>query len=266
MISVAVLLAPVLASADAAQQPEGDNAKATYTVRGRASGLHGSVALQLKGGAAITVATDGAFVLPTPLVAGNTFTLEVTSAPVGFDCHVTPASGKVAGADVRVELRCAEAGLAARPVLPAEHAEGVSPLLGRVVLVVTHVMAQPPGGTFLLEARDGEAWTDTGLGAAAEYKPDSREWSFSLDSHLFPAKRILRVTIVPSAGKDANGKMLPRTPVRWTFTTGANPLDHASDDKLKGGCPTGLPGAREAPEKAKPAAAPQPLPCDTPAP
>jgi hypothetical protein len=222
-------------------------------LHGQARGLRGPVTVKLRDGAAVEVAADGAFALPGTLAVGVTFELEVSSQPPGVECHLTPASGKASGREVRVSLECREAPLAARPLVPAERAAGVSPLLGRAVLVLTRPMAEPPAGTFLLEAKDGEAWIDTGLEAVGEYKPETREWRFTLAAHAFPPSKVLRVTIVPTAGKDAKGEPLAREPIRWTFTTGVNPLD-AARGKPDGGCVVGGVDSKAA----------QPVPCDKP--
>lgn len=206
-------------------------------VQGRAIGLRGPVTLQVKGGPATIVVGDGPFVLPVPLSQDNSLRIEILAAPAGLTCSVKSSTPFVAAANTEVLLRCAATVLAAKPMLPAENAANVNPLLGKVVLVVTEMMAEAPTATFKLEARDGEKWIDTGLGATAEYKADTREWWFNLEARMFPPKRVLRVTIVPTSGKNATGKALPRTPVQWSFTTGVNPLVTGGEAKLKGGCP-----------------------------
>jgi hypothetical protein len=222
-------------------------------LHGQARGLHGPVTLKLKDGASVEVPADGAFALPGTLTAGAAFELEVTAQPPGLECRVSPSSGKASGREVRLSLECHEAPLVARPVVPTDRAAGVSPLLGRVVLVLSRPMAEPPAGTFLLEARDGESWIDTGLEATPEFKSETREWRFTLSTRIFPASRQLRVTVVPTAGKDAKGDALPRDPIRWTFSTGVNPLD-AARARPDGGCVVGGTGPK----------GPTPQPCDKP--
>ena len=136
--------------------------------------------------------------------------------------------------------RCSATPPVAKPVLPADGAKKVSPLIGKVVLVLSEPMAEPPAGTFTLAVAEGREWVNTPLKAAAEYNPEKREWRWTLQSKLFPASRRVRVQIVPKAGKDLAGNPLAPKPIVWSFTTGANPLAKPAPEGL-GGCPVGSP-------------------------
>jgi hypothetical protein len=199
-------------------------------IKGRAVGVRGPVVVRA-GGETVKVEADGAFELPA--AAGAALKLEVVSQPADRDCRVAPEQATVPPAGLEVTLTCRELGLAAKPMLPADKAT-VSPLVGKVVLVVTRPMREPPGGTFLLEAKDGESWVDTGLAATSQFDAATREWRFTVASRVFPANKVLRVTVTPTAGKDDKGEVLAKAPIRWTFTTGKNPLQARGE---KGGCP-----------------------------
>ncbi len=229
-LSIALATAPAAALARAPKSP-------AHRLAGEARGITGPVTLRLGDGTTQVVAADGPFTLGPALPLGASWSVEVAAAPVDRDSTVSPPRGTVADRDVKLTLTCTAAALAAKPLLPAEGATNVSPLLGRVVLVLTRPMQEPPAGKLLLEARDGDAWVDTGLDAHAQYRPEGREWTFELESRLFPASRSLRVTVTPTAGKDVTGESLPHKPIRWTFATGKNPLEGKKGDEAKGGCP-----------------------------
>ena len=201
-------------------------------IKGRATGVRGPVVVKA-GGATVTVDADGTFELPAAVAPGTPIDLGVVSQPADRECRLSPEHATVPAAGLEVTLACREAGLAARPMMPADKAT-ISPLLGKVVLLLTRPMKEPPAGSFALEAKDGEAWVDTGLTATSQFDAASHEWRFAVSSRVFPANKVLRVTITPTAGKDDRGEALARAPIRWTFTTGKNPLQAKGD---KGDCP-----------------------------
>lgn len=207
-------------------------APATARIKGRATGVRGPVVVKV-GGATLEVVADGAFELPGTVAPGAAVDLGVVSQPADRECRLTPEHATVPASGLEVTLACREVGLTARPMMPADKAT-ISPLLGKVVLLLTRPMKEPPAGTFALEARDGDAWIDTGLTATSQFDAASHEWRFAVSSRVFPANKVLRVTITPTAGKDERGEALARAPIRWTFTTGKNPLQAKGD---KGDCP-----------------------------
>ena len=84
---------------------------ASYTVSGTVVGLAGSgLELQLNGGAAVAVHSEGAFAFPTPLSSGATYSVTVAAQPTfpAQTCVVTRGSGTVGAANVtNVAVACA---------------------------------------------------------------------------------------------------------------------------------------------------------------
>jgi len=90
------------ASADtsAADSSTGDAAPMTFTVGGSVSGLSGTLVLENNGGDDLTVTADGTFSFQTPLSAGASFDVTVSSQPAGETCTVMGGTGAITNGNV----------------------------------------------------------------------------------------------------------------------------------------------------------------------
>ncbi len=79
----------------------------TYTVGGTITGLVGSVSLKNNGGDTITQSMNGSFTFPTPVAAGSTYHVTVSSQPIPLTCTVSNAAGTVGSSNVtNVQITC----------------------------------------------------------------------------------------------------------------------------------------------------------------
>jgi len=72
----------------------------SYTVGGSVTGTSGPVVLKNNGGDQITVNAAGAFVFPTTIASGNTYSVTVATPPSGQTCTVSNATGTMANGKV----------------------------------------------------------------------------------------------------------------------------------------------------------------------
>lgn len=79
----------------------------TYTIGGTISGLTGTVVLQNNGGDNLTLSSNGLFTFATALAMGSSYSVTVSSQPVGQSCTVGSGSGIVASSNVTsVSVTC----------------------------------------------------------------------------------------------------------------------------------------------------------------
>src|SRR6185437_11744658 len=69
----------------------------TYAVGGSVSGLSGTLVLENDGGDDLSLASDGAFTLPTRMAQGGAYSITVAAQPAGEVCAVSDAAGMVDG-------------------------------------------------------------------------------------------------------------------------------------------------------------------------
>ncbi len=103
----------------------------TYSVGGTANGTGGpGLMLKLNGGTPLAVGGDGAFTFPDELFDGESYVVNVGTAPAGKNCSIAYGSGSIAGANVtNVEVNCADI-----PPQPYLVGGRISGLAGTVVL------------------------------------------------------------------------------------------------------------------------------------
>ena len=73
---------------------------ASFTVGGTVSGLSGTVVLNDNGGDALSLAANGAFTFPTPVLTGSPYNVTVANSPTGQTCAVSAGSGTVGAGNV----------------------------------------------------------------------------------------------------------------------------------------------------------------------
>jgi len=153
-------------------------------------------------------------------------------------CSPAPAASQASAPSTPAPVVPAAKAPVAKVVLPADKANNVSPLLGKAVLVLSTPMAEPPKGKLTMLVHDGTAWVDSGIEARDAYDAATRQWTWTLASRAFPPNSLVRLELRPTGGRDSAGHELARAPIRWSFSTGANPLSARGTD---GGCPVNAP-------------------------
>ena len=84
---------------------------ASYTIGGTVSGLSGTVVLNDNGGDALSLAANGAFAFPTPVLTGSPYNVTVASTSAGQACAVANGSGTVGPGNVTtVVVTCTASG------------------------------------------------------------------------------------------------------------------------------------------------------------
>ncbi len=97
-----------------------------FLVGGTASGIiSDGLVLQINGGDAVAITQDGRFAFNVPLADGQSYTVTLTTTPLGQDCVLTNATGVVTGQPVTtVDVTCFVSGTC--PVAPLNYtADGV---------------------------------------------------------------------------------------------------------------------------------------------
>jgi hypothetical protein len=79
-----------------------------FTIGGTISGLAsgGTAVLQVNGGSNLSVTSNGSFSFPTPLTAGTSYNVTVSSAPPNQSCSIANGSGTVASAINNITVTC----------------------------------------------------------------------------------------------------------------------------------------------------------------
>ncbi len=79
----------------------------TFTVSGNATGLQGTVTLNLNGGSPLSIASNGSFTFATLVSFGGNYSVTVVTQPVGQSCSVSNSSGSLVTANVQnVNITC----------------------------------------------------------------------------------------------------------------------------------------------------------------
>lgn len=117
-------------------------AQAQFLVGGAVSGLASgqTVTLLLNGGQPLPRSSNGAFVFPGTLSAGQPYLVQVGSQPQLQTCSVSNASGSIVGSDIsNVQVNCSNPGVEllvsgpAVPVLPGQSGEARIRLSGSMI-------------------------------------------------------------------------------------------------------------------------------------
>lgn len=80
-----------------------------YTLSGSIKGLDSgeTVTLADAAGASVTVPADGAFSFPTSIATGSSYTVSISTQPIGQTCNVTGGSGTIGSTNVaNVAVAC----------------------------------------------------------------------------------------------------------------------------------------------------------------
>lgn len=79
-----------------------------YTIGGTIAGLAsgGTAVLQVNGGGNLSVSNNGSFTFPTPLTAGTTYNVTVSSAPANQNCSIANGSGTVSATVNNITVTC----------------------------------------------------------------------------------------------------------------------------------------------------------------
>jgi hypothetical protein len=87
----------------------GGSSTPTYTVGGTVTSLNGTLVLQNNGGDDLTLNANGSFAFSTTQANGTTYSVTVSSQPVGQTCSVTNGSGTINASDVtNVQVTCTD--------------------------------------------------------------------------------------------------------------------------------------------------------------
>jgi len=142
----------------------GATASGSYSIGGTVTGLSGSgLALQLNGGAPVSVAADGTFTFPTALPSGTAFSVTVSTQPAVSReiCAVSIGTGTVSAANIaNVVINCSAVIGFLYQLSPNQnqiYPYGISAGTGLLIAFGTPVAAGPapaaitvaPGGNYL---------------------------------------------------------------------------------------------------------------------
>jgi hypothetical protein len=134
----------------------GNGTPSSHAVGGTVSGLSGTVSLQNNSGDTLTVATNGSFRFTTPVTAGQSYQVSISSQPANQNCTVTAGSGTMGSADIStVAINCTTTMFAVRGTL--------SGLTGTLIL-------QNNGNENLTLTQNGEFSFPTMLASGSAYQ------------------------------------------------------------------------------------------------
>ena len=81
-----------------------------YTIGGSISGLTGTVVLTAGNGDSLTISRNGTFVFPNTISSGRSYSVNITSQPVGQTCVISNGSGTMGGSNVtNISVSCSVA-------------------------------------------------------------------------------------------------------------------------------------------------------------
>jgi large repetitive protein len=79
----------------------------TFTIGGNATGLQGTVTLNLNGGSPLSIGSNGSFTFATPVSFGGNYSVTVATQPVGQSCSVSNGSGSLLTNNVQnISISC----------------------------------------------------------------------------------------------------------------------------------------------------------------
>lgn len=160
-------------------------APASHTVGGSVYGLLGTLVLQIDGGEAVTLTTDGTFTFPTALPTGSTYSVIVQTQPATQICTVVAFSGTIVSADVTdVTVNCS---IVSRPV------QGT-------------VMGLAPTETVVLQNNAGDDLVVADNGDFAFVTPIAKNGSYNVSVLMQPASQTCTVM-------DGSGIVTPPTEI-----------------------------------------------------
>lgn len=79
---------------------------ASYSISGTVSGLVGTVTIS-NGSESLTITADGAFIFTKPIQQGSSYSITVTSQPVGQICTIANSSGNIQSTISNISIVCA---------------------------------------------------------------------------------------------------------------------------------------------------------------
>jgi peptidoglycan hydrolase-like protein with peptidoglycan-binding domain len=69
------------------------SASKKYTIGGNVSGLTDTVVLDASNGDSLTISSNGAFTFPTTITSGSSYSVSITSQPIGQMCNIVNSTG-----------------------------------------------------------------------------------------------------------------------------------------------------------------------------